>query len=120
MFELNFLAAAAIYLLVAAFNLVLGLMRRVPASGALASMVLVEIAVLATLVVGVFAAVSGLEAKRDTVEFFVYAITSSLIPLAGVAWTLVERNRWGSYIYALVGLTSFVMLTRMHQLWFGF
>ena len=82
-------------------------------------MILVEIVVLFTLVIGVFAVASGQAAKRDTVEFFVYAITATLIPLAGVAWTLVERNRWGSYIYALVGLTSFVMLTRMHQLWFG-
>jgi hypothetical protein len=119
MFEWSYAAAALIFLLATGLNLVLGLTRRLPARVGLASMILVELTVLATLLVGIIATSQGRLAKGDTIEFFVYVITASLVPLAGLAWTLVERNRWGSYIYALVGLTAFVMLFRMHQIWFG-
>ncbi|WP_349827441.1 hypothetical protein [Brevibacterium litoralis] len=53
----------------------------------------------------------------DALLFFGYLLTAVvLVPLAG-AWAWAELSRWGPAVLAAAGITVFVMIERMDQIW---
>ena len=119
MYNFTFAAAVVVFLVLAALNLALGLVRSGRNQLGLISMAVVELTALLSLVVAVVVVNGGGAAKTSTVEYFFYAVCALLVPLAGITFTLIERNRFVFYVYALACFTLFVMQIRMHQIWFG-
>ena len=39
------------------------------------------------------------------------------MPVAGVAWALLERSRWSTVIMGIAGLAVAVMVWRMQVIW---
>ncbi len=78
----------------------------------------VEVAVLVQLVVGV---VSLIGSDRDFAKltFLGYLVGAALIPPAGVAWGVGEKNRYGSAVLLVVFLVIAVMVLRLEQIWAG-
>ena len=78
----------------------------------------VEVAVLVQLVVGV---VSLVGSHRDVSAwtFAGYLVGAVLIPPAGVAWGVGEKNRYGSAVLLVVFLVIAVMVLRLDQIWAG-
>lgn len=52
-------------------------------------------------------------------EFWGYLLTALLIPIGAVWWSLMDRSRWSNVVLSAVGITVFVMLFRMEQIWDG-
>lgn len=119
MYEFVFPTFSIAFLALTAANLLFGLLRVGRPSIGLYLVGLNLLLALGNLVLAVIAVGSGLTAKTSTVEYFFYAVCAFLVPLAGVAFTLIERNRFAYYVYSIVSFTEFVMLVRMHQIWFG-
>jgi hypothetical protein len=118
MFEWSFAASEFALLSLTALNLVLALLRRFQAAG-LGSMVLAEIVMLLNLILAGLVVAGGEGARTSTLEYFFYGVCALLVPLAAVAWTLVQRASAGLYVYSIASFTLFVMVFRMHQIWFG-
>lgn len=59
----------------------------------------------------------GRSADTDPLLFFGYLLTAMLlVPLAGF-WAFAELSRWGPAVVAAAGITVFVMIERMDQIW---
>jgi len=84
----------------------------------LAGAALVEVAVLVQLIVGIVLLV---RTDRDVARltFLGYLIGAVLIPPAGVAWGVGEKNRYGSAVLLVVFLIIPVMVLRLEQIWAG-
>ena len=52
-------------------------------------------------------------------EFWGYLLTAVVIPIGAVWWSLIDRSRWSNLVLGAVGITVFVMLFRMEQIWDG-
>ena len=78
----------------------------------------VEIVVLVQLVVGIFSMV-GSDRDMARVVFVCYLVGAALIPPAGVAWGVGEKNRYGSAVLLGVFLIIPVMVLRLNQIWAG-
>ncbi|KAD3515383.1 hypothetical protein [Arthrobacter yangruifuii] len=52
-------------------------------------------------------------------EFWGYLLTALIIPVGAVWWSLMDRSRWSNIVLSAVGITVFVMLFRMEQIWDG-
>lgn len=78
----------------------------------------VELAVLAQLVAGI---VSMVGSDRDFARgtFVGYLVGALLVPPAGVAWAVGEKNRYGSAVLLVVFLVIPVMVLRLHDIWAG-
>ena len=44
-------------------------------------------------------------------------VSAALVPVAGVAWALIERSRWSTVIMGIVALSIAVMVWRMNVIW---
>ncbi|MEI6590402.1 MAG: hypothetical protein WCO24_00180 [Actinomycetes bacterium] len=119
MFEWSFAAAAVVFLVTTFLQLALVLIKSRSTRISLLAIGVVELVAIANLVLGVFLVGSGQEAKTSTIEYFFYAGFALLVPLAAITFTLIERNRFSFYVYALASFTLFVMVLRMRQIWFG-
>ena len=74
------------------------------------------LAVLVQLVVGiVLLAGSDRDFARGT--FVGYLVGALLVPPAGVAWAVGEKNRYGSAVLLVVFLVIPVMVLRLHDIW---
>jgi hypothetical protein len=100
------------------FCLVAGLTGRRPNDYTLGAAVLVELLLLAQVVVGIVAPLTGNPPSGDLLEFWVYLVSAVLIPPAATVWALVERGRWSTAILGVACLAIAVMLYRMGQIWF--
>ncbi|GAA4284850.1 hypothetical protein GCM10022261_23810 [Brevibacterium daeguense] len=59
----------------------------------------------------------GQSRDTDPLLFFGYLFTALvLVPLAGF-WAYAELSRWGPAVLAAAGVTVFVMIERMDQIW---
>jgi hypothetical protein len=78
----------------------------------------VEVAVLVQLVVGIANLVGS---HRDIAHgtFLGYLIGALLVPPAGVAWGVGEKNRYGSTVLLVVFLVMPVMVLRLDSIWAG-
>ena len=104
-------AAAGILCIVA------GLAGRPPGDVTVGSLALLELLLLAQIVIAIIAPFAGNPPTGSLLEFWVYLVSAALLPIAGVAWALLERSRWSTVIMGIAALAVGVMVWRMHAIW---
>ena len=104
-------AAAGILCIVA------GLAGRPPGDVTVGSLALLELLLLAQIVIAIIAPFAGNPPTGSLLEFWVYLVSAALLPIAGVAWALLERSRWSTVIMGVAALAVGVMVWRMHAIW---
>ncbi|MFT4220760.1 MAG: hypothetical protein QM611_09605 [Microbacterium sp.] len=95
----------------------LGLAGRRPSDLTVGAMGLVELLLVAQVVVSIIAPLAGNPPTGSLLEFWVYLVSAVLLPVAGVAWALVERSRWSTVIMGIAALAIAVMAWRMQVIW---
>ncbi|MEY4367054.1 MAG: hypothetical protein RLZ28_469 [Actinomycetota bacterium] len=118
MFEFWFLAQLAIAGAATLLTLVFGFAKRSPNFFGLGFLALVELGLLAQLAISLALSLGGAEASHGQFEFFTYLAVALLVPILAVFWSLLERAYWSNFVLAVGAFTVFVMLARMHTLWF--
>ena len=73
---------------------------------------------LAQIIVSIAAPFAGNTPTGDPVEYWIYLVTTLLIPVLAVVWALIDRSRWATVILGVAAITVAVMLYRMNQIWF--
>ncbi|OMH24153.1 hypothetical protein BKD30_09695 [Tersicoccus phoenicis] len=96
-----------------------GVRGRIPDNLTVFSVLAVELVLLVVVVAAIIGSVLGAGPRGAPWEYWGYLITAALIPPAAVYWSLVERTRWSTLVLAAVGVTVFVMMARMLQIWEG-
>lgn len=85
--------------------------------------ILADAAVLLYLIVygiGAGIRIAGGEALAGPAwEFWGYYATAMLIPVGAFWWAIMDRSRWSNLVLGAVGVTVFVMIFRMEQIWDG-
>ncbi|MGF2948332.1 hypothetical protein [Microbacterium alcoholitolerans] len=99
------------------FCLIAGFAGRRPSDYTVGSLVLVEVLLLAQVVIGIVAPLTGNPPTGDLLEFWVYLIAAVLLPLGGIAWALLERGRWSTVVLGVVAISLAIMLWRMQMIW---
>ncbi|MEH0111201.1 hypothetical protein V6N00_15920 [Tersicoccus sp. MR15.9] len=99
--------------------LVEGIRGRIPDNLTVFSVLAVEVVLLIVVVAAIIGSATGAGPRGAPWEYWGYLITAALIPPAAVYWSLVERTRWSTLVLAAVGVTVFVMMARMLQIWEG-
>lgn len=79
----------------------------------------VELFLLVYLVAAVFRQLGGEPVMGESWEFWGYLVTALLLPVGAFWWAVLERSRWSNLVLGAVGVTIFVMLVRMEQIWDG-
>lgn len=83
----------------------------------IAAMVLAGLLVVQA--VGGFIALAVTDRQVDAVTFVGYHLTTVTVLLAGVAWGIADRSRWGNGVFAIASATQVVLVIRLMQLWAG-
>ncbi|WAP53407.1 hypothetical protein OL239_14090 [Arthrobacter sp. ATA002] len=83
------------------------------------SVAAVELFLVVYGVFGVIRQVGGEGIAGEAWEFWGYLFTAMLIPVGAIWWSLMDRSRWSNFVLGAVGITVFVMLFRMEQIWDG-
>ncbi|MCR2793924.1 hypothetical protein NQ156_12695 [Microbacterium sp. zg.Y625] len=96
---------------------VLGLAGRRPSDLTVGSLALVELLLVAQVVVGLAAPLTGNPPSGSLLEFWVYLVSAVLLPPAAVFWALLERSRWSTVIMGIAALSVAVMVWRMQVIW---
>ena len=96
---------------------ILGLAGRRPSDLTVGSLMLVELLLIAQVVIAIVAPLAGNPPTGSLLEFWVYLVSAVLLPVAGVAWALIERSRWSTVIMGVVALSIAVMVWRMQIIW---
>ncbi len=96
---------------------VLGLAGRRPSDLTVGALALVEVLLIAQVVVAIVAPFAGNPPTGSLLELWVYLVSAVLLPIAGVAWALIERSRWSTVIMGVAALAIAVMVWRMHVIW---
>ena len=96
---------------------VLGLAGRRPSDLTVGSLALVELLLVAQVVVGIAAPLTGNPPSGSLLEFWVYLVSAALLPPAAVLWALLERSRWSTVIMGIAALSVAVMVWRMQVIW---
>ena len=109
--EVAVAAAAGILCIVA------GLAGRPPGDVTVGSLALLELLLLAQIVIAIIAPFVGNPPTGSLLEFWVYLVSAALLPIAGVAWALLERSRWSTVIMGIAALSIAVMVWRMQVIW---
>jgi hypothetical protein len=99
------------------FCVIAGLAGRRPSDWTVGSLALVELLLLVQVVVAIIAPFAGNPPSGSLLEFWVYLVSAVLLPLAAVAWALLERSRWSTVIMGIAALSIAVMVWRMHVIW---
>jgi hypothetical protein len=99
------------------FCVIAGLAGRRPSDWTVGALALVELLLVAQIVVAIIAPLAGNPPTGSLLEFWVYLVSAALLPLAGVAWALLERSRWSTVIMGIAALSVAVMVWRMQVIW---
>ncbi|WP_237687502.1 hypothetical protein [Arthrobacter jiangjiafuii] len=83
------------------------------------SVAAVELFLLVYGVTAVFRQIGGEGVAGPVWEFWGYLFTAMLVPAGAIWWSLMDRSRWSNVVLGAVGITVFVMLFRMEQIWDG-
>jgi hypothetical protein len=94
-----------------------GLAGRRPGDVTVGGMLLIELLLLAQIVIAIIAPIAGNPPVGSSLEFWVYLVSAALLPLAAVAWALVERSRWSTVVMGVAALAVAVMVWRMQVIW---
>lgn len=98
--------------------LVLGGIGRTPDDYSVLSTAAVAVVLLVQIVIGAVAPFVGNEPTGDLLEWWIYLITALVLPIAAIAWALVDRSRWSTVVMGVASLAVAVMIFRMNQIWF--
>ncbi|KNC18989.1 membrane protein [Arthrobacter sp. RIT-PI-e] len=96
-----------------------GVLRRPPNDITILSVAAVELFLLVYTVAAAVRQLTGEPVLGEAWEFWGYLVTALLVPVGACWWALLERTRWSNFVLAAAGLTVFVMLFRMEQIWDG-
>lgn len=114
-----FIAGAIVTLLSGAVCIIAALLKHGPNDITLLSVAAVELFLLVYGVAGIIRQASGEAVAGESWEFWGYLITALLVPVAAFWWSIMDRSRWSNLVLAAAGITVFVMLVRMEQIWDG-
>lgn len=107
----------AVALVAGVLCLVLGLAGRRPSDLTVGAMGLLELLLVAQVVMAIVAPFAGNPPTGSLLEYWVYLVSAALLPIAGVAWALLERSRWSTVILGVAALAVAVMVWRMQVIW---
>ena len=99
------------------FCVIAGLAGRRPSDWTVGSLALVELLLIAQIVIAIVAPLAGNPPSGSLLEYWVYLVSAALLPLAAVAWALLERSRWSTVIMGIAALSIAVMVWRMQVIW---
>lgn len=99
------------------FCVVAGLAGRRPSDWTVGSLALVELLLIVQIVIAIVAPFAGNPPTGSLLEYWVYLVSAFLLPLAAVAWALLERSRWSTVIMGIAALSIAVMVWRMQVIW---
>jgi hypothetical protein len=99
------------------FCIIAGLAGRRPSDWTVGSLALVELLLIAQVVIAIVSPFAGNPPSGSPLEFWVYLVSAVLLPLAAVAWALLERSRWSTVIMGVAALSIAVMVWRMQVIW---
>jgi len=99
------------------FCVIAGLAGRRPSDWTVGALALVELLLLAQVVIAIVAPFAGNPPSGSLLEFWVYLVSAVLLPVAAVAWALLERSRWSTAIMGIAALSIAVMVWRMQVIW---
>ena len=99
------------------FCVVAGLAGRRPSDWTVGSLALVELLLIVQIVIAIIAPFAGNPPTGSLLEYWVYLVSAALLPLAAVAWALLERSRWSTVIMGIAALSIAVMVWRMQVIW---
>ncbi|KQR21022.1 hypothetical protein [Microbacterium sp. Leaf151] len=111
------LAQVGIAVLAGTVAVVAGLVGRRPGDLTVGSLALIELLLVVQIVVAIIAPFAGNPPSGSLLEFWTYLVSAALVPVAGVAWALIERSRWSTVIMGVAALAVAVMVWRMHVIW---
>lgn len=112
-----FIAGVIVCLASAAICIGAAAIRQPPNDITILSVAAVELFLLVYGVSAIIRQTGGEPLNGEAWEFWGYLLTALCIPLAGFWWAILERSRWSNLVLGAVGLTVFVMLYRMEQIW---
>jgi hypothetical protein len=95
------------------------LLRQPPNDITILSVAAVELFLLAYTVAAGIRQLAGEPVLGEAWEFWGYLLTALVVPVGTFWWSILERTRWSNFVLAAAGLTVFVMLVRMEQIWDG-
>jgi len=111
------LAQVAVAVAAGLFCVIAGLAGRRPSDWTVGSLALVELLLIVQVVIAIIAPFAGNPPSGSLLEFWVYLVSAVLLPIAAVAWALLERSRWSTVIMGIAALSIAVMVWRMHVIW---
>ncbi len=98
--------------------LVLGGIGRKPDDYSVLATAAVALVLIVQIVIGIVAPFVGNAPTGDIVEWWIYLVTALVLPVAAIAWALVDRSRWATIVMGVASLAVAVMVFRMNQIWF--
>ena len=107
----------AVAVVVGLVCVIAGLAGRRPSDLTVGGLAIVLLLLLAQVVMGIVAPLSGNPPTGSLLEFWVYLVSAVLLPPAAVLWALIERSRWSTVIMGIAALAVAVMVWRMHVIW---
>ncbi|GAA0503282.1 hypothetical protein [Microbacterium aurantiacum] len=111
------LAQVVLAVVAGLFCVIAGLAGRRPSDVSVGSLALVELLLIVQIVAAVIAPFAGNPPSGSALEFWVYLVSAALLPVAAVAWALLERSRWSTVIMGVAALSVAVMVWRMQVIW---
>lgn len=114
-----FIAGTVVCLLSTLLCVGAALVRQPPNDITILAVAAVELFLLVYAGAGTIRQISGEPVVGEAWEFWGYLLTALLIPVGAFWWAILERSRWSNLVLGAVGVTIFVMLVRMEQIWDG-
>ncbi|MCU1633010.1 MAG: hypothetical protein JWM61_1662 [Micrococcaceae bacterium] len=114
-----FLIGVVVSAVSAALCIGAAVLRQPPNDITILSTAAVELYLLAYAVGAVIRQSTGDPVLGEGWEFWGYLLTALLVPVGAFWWAILEKTRWSNFVLAAAGLTVFVMLYRMEQIWDG-
>ncbi|GAA1344657.1 hypothetical protein [Arthrobacter roseus] len=94
-------------------------LRQPPNDITIISVAVVELFLVVYAVSAAIRQFTGEPVLGELWEFWGYLLTALLVPVGAFWWAILERSRWSNLVLGAVGITIFVMLFRMEQIWSG-
>ncbi len=94
-------------------------LRQPPNDITILSVAAVELFLLTYTVGALIRQLTGDPVLGEAWEFWGYLLTALLVPVGAFWWSILEKTWWSNLVLAAAGLTVFVMLFRMEQIWDG-
>lgn len=114
-----FLVGVLVCALSAALCVGAALLRRPPNDITILATAAVELFLIAYAVGALIRQLTGEPVLGEAWEFWGYLLTALVVPVGAFWWSILDKTRWSNFVLGAAGLTVFVMLFRMEQIWDG-